>query len=300
MIGVVVIGDGNNATSFIKYIEKAVGPQELLYGIDLADDDDFDVVRAKVLSLIADWGSDVIVLSEMFGGTPSNIAISLMQEGKIEVICGYNFPLGLSIMMNRDVHSLSETIELAIKDGHSYITLASQVLRNAERSDAALHNNDIEVRKRKFEDTILVCDSIRHQIAGHIQYLHSSTPNDLEQYTRHEHYLSFLQSLLLPLVKLEENLRVIVSSEELDNSVIKQTPVLLDELRFEISRWWENNRSDAVDWCIRFPAIGGAIGLLNSAGATPLLATSAAIAAIGGAKLYKTITGSRSGQKSEK
>jgi PTS system mannose-specific IIA component len=90
MIGLVLVTHGRLATEFITAMEHVVGPQEAIEGICIDADDDMEMRRKHIADAIqrCDQGKGVIILTDLFGGTPSNLAISLMKSENIEVIAG--------------------------------------------------------------------------------------------------------------------------------------------------------------------------------------------------------------------
>ncbi len=129
MFGLVLVGHGALARSMLAALEKVVGPQAQLGAICIGPDDDMEQRRAEILQMTAncDSGDGVIVLTDMFGGTPSNLAISIMDEGRIEVIAGMNLPMmvELSSLRRRPV---AQAVQLAQQAGRKHMTIASRVL----------------------------------------------------------------------------------------------------------------------------------------------------------------------------
>jgi mannose PTS system EIIA component len=130
MIGVVIVTHGNLATEFRAALEHVVGPQEQIATICIRPQDDMEERRDAILKAIAkvDTGDGCILLTDMFGGTPSNLAISAMDESHIEVIAGINLPMLVKLAQVREECKLPETIKLAQDAGRKYIHVASQVL----------------------------------------------------------------------------------------------------------------------------------------------------------------------------
>lgn len=129
MVGLVLVGHGALACSMLAAMEQVVGPQSQLGAICIGPDDDMEQRRAEMLQTIAscDTGDGVIVLTDMFGGTPSNLAISIMDEGRIEIVAGMNLPMmvELSSLRNRPV---AEAVQLAQEAGRKHMTIVSRVL----------------------------------------------------------------------------------------------------------------------------------------------------------------------------
>lgn len=130
MIGVVIVTHGRLAHEFRAALEHVVGPQEQLETISIGPDDDLDERRADMLSALArvDNGGGVVVLTDMFGGTPSNLAISAMERDNVEVIAGVNLPMLVKLATIRNGCKLQEAITLAQDAGRKYISVASQIL----------------------------------------------------------------------------------------------------------------------------------------------------------------------------
>ena len=130
MIGVVIVTHGRLAHEFRAALEHVVGPQEQLETISIGPDDDLDERRADMLSALArvDNGGGVVVLTDMFGGTPSNLAISAMERDNVEVIAGVNLPMLVKLASVRGESSLEEAIMQAQEAGRKYISVASQIL----------------------------------------------------------------------------------------------------------------------------------------------------------------------------
>lgn len=130
MIGLVLVTHGQLATQFIAATEHVVGPQENVAAISIGPDDDMEQRRKDILEAVAatDTGDGVILLTDMFGGTPSNLAISIMDKAKVEVIAGVNLPMLIKLASVRDQMGLSEAAEQAQASGRKYISIASHVL----------------------------------------------------------------------------------------------------------------------------------------------------------------------------
>ena len=131
MIGVVIVTHGKLAHEFRAALEHVVGPQEQIETISIGpDDDDLDARRADMLSALddVDSGEGVVVLTDMFGGSPSNLAISAMERPSVEVIAGVNLPMLVKLASVRGDAGLDETIMKAQEAGRKYISVASQIL----------------------------------------------------------------------------------------------------------------------------------------------------------------------------
>ncbi|NMD08277.1 MAG: PTS sugar transporter subunit IIA [Phyllobacteriaceae bacterium] len=130
MIGLVLVTHGRLASEFIHAVEHVVGKQEQIEAICIGPDDKMDVRRADIAAAAArtDNGEGVIILTDMFGGTPSNLAISLLEEGKIEVVAGLNLPMLVKLARVRRDCNLHKAAAAAQDAGRKYINIASQVL----------------------------------------------------------------------------------------------------------------------------------------------------------------------------
>lgn len=130
MIGLVLVTHGHLATEFRAALEHVVGPQQHLEAVAIAPDDDLEARRADILAAVSrvDTGTGVIVLTDMFGGTPSNLAISVMQPGRVDVLAGINLPMLIKLASVRADRSLEDSLSCAQDAGRKYITVASRVL----------------------------------------------------------------------------------------------------------------------------------------------------------------------------
>jgi PTS system mannose-specific IIA component len=133
MIGLVLVTHGRLAEEFVVAMEHVVGKQERIASICIGPDDDMESRRADIAEAIGqvDEGRGVIVLSDLFGGTPSNLAISLMEAGRIEVIAGINLPMLIRLGSARKTMKVTEAVAAARDAGRKYITVASEVLGEA-------------------------------------------------------------------------------------------------------------------------------------------------------------------------
>ena len=130
MIGLVIVTHGGLATEFRSALEHVVGRQSGLETISIGPDDDMEKRRLEILDAVrhVDTGSGVIILTDMFGGTPSNLAISVMDEAKAEVIAGINLPILVKLASIRSEMPLAQAVALARDAGRKYIKVASQEL----------------------------------------------------------------------------------------------------------------------------------------------------------------------------
>jgi PTS system mannose-specific IIA component len=130
MIGIVIVTHGGLAGEFRAALEHVVGPQGQLETISIGPDDDMESRRAEILAAVqrVDTGAGVVMLTDMFGGTPSNLSISVMDDAKVEVIAGVNLPMLVKLASVRTDAELSRAVDLAKEAGRKYISVASQVL----------------------------------------------------------------------------------------------------------------------------------------------------------------------------
>ena len=133
MIGLVLVTHGRLAVEFVTAMEHVVGPQAAMESICIGPDDDMEVRRADIAAAVArvDQGRGVIILTDLFGGTPSNLAISLMETGRIEVIAGVNRPMLIRLEGARRTMSVVAAVAAAREAGRKYISVASEVLGEA-------------------------------------------------------------------------------------------------------------------------------------------------------------------------
>lgn len=130
MIGLVLVSHGGLAAEFRAALEHVVGAQTQIETIAIGPDDDVERRRHDILDAVkrVDDGSGVILLTDMFGGTPSNLAISVLESGKIEVIAGVNLPMLIKLASVRGDKQLVDAVTEAGAAGRKYINVASQVL----------------------------------------------------------------------------------------------------------------------------------------------------------------------------
>lgn len=134
MIGIVLVTHGRLADELLGALVHVVGPQEQVATVCIQPDDDMKQRRRDILAAIAvaDSGSGAVLLTDMFGGTPSNLAISVMNETGVEVIAGVNLPMMIHLAQVRKSKSLADAVREAQEAGRKYINVASQLL--ADRS----------------------------------------------------------------------------------------------------------------------------------------------------------------------
>ena len=130
MIGLVLVTHGRLAEELILALEHVVGPQTNVTAVCIGPDDDMEARRSEILdsAIKANEGDGAVLLTDMFGGTPSNLAISIMDKAKIEVIAGVNLPMLIKLASVREKETLEQAIVSAQEAGRKYINIASQLL----------------------------------------------------------------------------------------------------------------------------------------------------------------------------
>lgn len=130
MIGLILVTHGRLAEEFVHAMEHVVGRQEAIATVCIGPDDDAEKRRAEIAGAIrkVDSGKGVVILTDLFGGTPSNLAISLLDSGRVEVIAGVNLPMLIRLAGVRKDHDVVTAVAAAREAGQSYITVASELL----------------------------------------------------------------------------------------------------------------------------------------------------------------------------
>lgn len=130
MIGIVIVTHGGLAKEFLSALEHVHGPQSQIATVSIGPDDDMETRRDEILAAIGkvNSGAGVILLTDMFGGTPSNLAISVMEKPGVEVIAGINLPMLIKLASIRDESGLADAVDQAQAAGRKYINVASQIL----------------------------------------------------------------------------------------------------------------------------------------------------------------------------
>ena len=133
MIGLVLVTHGRLAAEFRAALEHVVGPQESVETISIGPDDDMEERRRDIVAAVeqVNDGSGVILLTDMFGGTPSNLAISTMDRKGIEVIAGVNLPMLIRLEGARKSMDVKAAVAAAREAGRKYISVASEILGEA-------------------------------------------------------------------------------------------------------------------------------------------------------------------------
>jgi mannose PTS system EIIA component len=130
MIGIVLVTHGKLAEEFRHAVEHVVGPQKFIETVSIGPEDDMDQRRQDIVNAVANAndGHGVIILTDMFGGTPSNLSISVMENGKTEVIAGMNLPMLIKLAGVRSDNNMERALAEASEAGRKYINVASRVL----------------------------------------------------------------------------------------------------------------------------------------------------------------------------
>ena len=134
MIGLVLVTHGGLAREFRAALEHVVGAQQQLETVSIGPDDDMETCREEILGAVraVNHGQGVILLTDMFGGTPSNLAISVMEEMRVEVVAGINLPMLIKLASIRSDQPIAAAIDMAKEAGRKYINVASQVLAGGQ------------------------------------------------------------------------------------------------------------------------------------------------------------------------
>src|SRR5499433_4014964 len=130
MIGLVIVTHGRLAVEFRAALEHVVGPQSQIEAVTIGPDDNGEQCRKNIIEAVkrVDSGDGVAILTDMFGGTPSNLAISVMSRPKVEVLAGINLPMLVKLAKVRDECTLPDAVAAAQEAGRKYVTIASRVL----------------------------------------------------------------------------------------------------------------------------------------------------------------------------
>ncbi len=130
MIGIVIVAHGGLAREYLSAVEHVVGKQQGMRAIAIEEDHDRAAKQAEIRDAAdaVDSGDGVVVVTDMFGGSPSNLAISCMSRPKVEVLAGINLPMLVKLAKVREERSLPDAIAMAQEAGRKYVTIASRVL----------------------------------------------------------------------------------------------------------------------------------------------------------------------------
>jgi len=137
MIGLVIVAHGSLAQSLLEATEHVVGPLEHAHAVPIGINDDLHARQAKINALVADanTGDGVVLITDMFGGTPSNLAFGAIGGPDVEVICGANLPLLVKLAKMRD-KPLEQAVKAALEAGHKYINSAASILDPEKKSQS--------------------------------------------------------------------------------------------------------------------------------------------------------------------
>ena len=132
MIGIVVVAHFNLAREMVAATELIVGKQEQFTYVDIFPDEDVEAIKSRVIAALKNVsaGKGAIILTDMFGGTPSNISLSFLEVGKVEVVTGVNLPMLIKLVTYRRDKVLAELAEFISSYGKKNIYVATDVLRN--------------------------------------------------------------------------------------------------------------------------------------------------------------------------
>src|SRR4051794_30814398 len=135
MIGIVLVTHGNLASEFVAALEHVVGKQSGVAAICIGAEDDMEQRRREIVEAVAkaDQGKGVVLLTDMFGGTPSNLAISVLDKANVEVIAGVNLPMLIKLASVRKTDTLTDAVTAAREAGQKYISVASALLKPEKR-----------------------------------------------------------------------------------------------------------------------------------------------------------------------
>ncbi len=133
-IGLILVTHGRLAAEFLAAAEHVVGPQSAARAICIAPDEDMEERRQEIMRAVSevDAGAGVIVLTDMFGGTPCNLAISIMEQANVEVLAGVNLPMLIKLASVRDEGDMAAAVAAAQEAGRKYINVASKLLAGCE------------------------------------------------------------------------------------------------------------------------------------------------------------------------
>jgi PTS system mannose-specific IIA component len=133
MIGLVLVTHGSLARAFVAALEHVVGPQKNVATVCIEADDDMEARRREILDAVraVNTGAGVVLMTDMFGGTPSNLAISVMNEANVEVVAGVNLPMLIKFASLREGSSLASLVVAIQEAGRKYINVASSLLADA-------------------------------------------------------------------------------------------------------------------------------------------------------------------------
>lgn len=131
MLGLIIIAHGNLAQEMVNVLEHVVGPQTQVAAVGIEPDDDVEKRREDLIKAITEVnsGDGVVICTDMFGGTPSNLAISMLDQQPVDVLAGFNLPALVKLASIRDKVSLKDALAQAHEAGQKYMNVASQLLK---------------------------------------------------------------------------------------------------------------------------------------------------------------------------
>jgi PTS system mannose-specific IIA component len=131
MVGVVVVTHGNLSRDLVEVTELIVGPCPNLAAVTIEAEDGIYEIAKKIESAVtaAEKGKGVLIITDLFGGTPSNVSLSFLQENKVEVLSGVNLPMMIKVAAHSENSNLKELAKLARRAGKNNISLASEIMR---------------------------------------------------------------------------------------------------------------------------------------------------------------------------
>lgn len=137
MIGIVLVGHGRLAQELVETLEHVVGQQSQLASVNFLPNDDIEAKREEILEAVrnVENGQGVVILTDMFGGTPSNLAHSLLDGRNVEIVAGMNLPLLIKLSSVRKTEKIHEAVLLAQESGRKYIRIASHILNESHVQD---------------------------------------------------------------------------------------------------------------------------------------------------------------------
>lgn len=135
MIGIMVVAHFNLAQEMVAAVELIVGKQEQFESVGILPDEDIEKIRGKIIQALkmADSGDGVLILTDMFGGTPSNISLSFLEDGRIDLVSGVNLPMLIKLTSHREGKTLDELARFITEYGQKNIYLATDVLRTKKK-----------------------------------------------------------------------------------------------------------------------------------------------------------------------
>lgn len=135
MIGIIVVAHFNLAQEMVAAVELIVGKQQQFESVGIFPDEDIERVRGKIMQALkaADSGDGVLIMTDMFGGTPSNISLSFLEDGRIELVSGVNLPMLIKLTTYREGKTLDELARFITEYGQKNIYLATDVLRTKKK-----------------------------------------------------------------------------------------------------------------------------------------------------------------------